>query len=104
MTELPDYADLPPAPNGGRSGWGLFGAVSFAFTDGGHRAAFFLWSVLFGALALAQPALADKVLRLNIVADPAMIDAMLRDGARRAAAIADPIVAQTEDLVGFLRV
>ena len=24
MTELPDYADLPPAPNGGRSGWGLF--------------------------------------------------------------------------------
>ena len=26
MTELPDYADLPPAPNGGRSGWGLFGA------------------------------------------------------------------------------
>ena len=26
MTELPDYADLPPAPNGGRSAWGLFGA------------------------------------------------------------------------------
>ena len=26
MTELPDYADLPPAPHGGRSGWGLFGA------------------------------------------------------------------------------
>jgi len=26
MTELPDYADLPPAPRGGRSGWGLFGA------------------------------------------------------------------------------
>lgn len=26
MTELPDYADLPPAPQGGRSGWGLFGA------------------------------------------------------------------------------
>jgi hypothetical protein len=26
MTELPDYADLPPAPAGGRSGWGLFGA------------------------------------------------------------------------------
>ena len=25
MTELPDYADLPPAPHGGRSGWGLFG-------------------------------------------------------------------------------
>jgi hypothetical protein len=26
MTELPSYADLPPAPRGGRSGWGLFGA------------------------------------------------------------------------------
>jgi len=26
MTELPNYADLPPAPEGGRSGWGLFGA------------------------------------------------------------------------------
>jgi kynurenine formamidase len=25
MTELPDYASLPPAPHGGRSGWGLFG-------------------------------------------------------------------------------
>jgi kynurenine formamidase len=26
MTELHDYADLPPASYGGRSGWGLFGA------------------------------------------------------------------------------
>jgi len=26
MTELPSYADLPPAPRGGRSAWGLFGA------------------------------------------------------------------------------
>jgi kynurenine formamidase len=25
MTELPSYADLPPAPAGGRSAWGLFG-------------------------------------------------------------------------------
>ena len=25
MTELPSYADLPPAPQGGRSAWGLFG-------------------------------------------------------------------------------
>jgi len=27
MTELPDYAELPPAPRGGRSAWGLFGAA-----------------------------------------------------------------------------
>jgi kynurenine formamidase len=26
MIELPSYADLPPAPRGGRSAWGLFGA------------------------------------------------------------------------------
>jgi kynurenine formamidase len=25
MTELPGYAELPPAPGGGRSAWGLFG-------------------------------------------------------------------------------
>jgi kynurenine formamidase len=25
MSELPRYDDLPPAPDGGRSGWGLFG-------------------------------------------------------------------------------
>jgi tryptophanyl-tRNA synthetase len=40
----------------------------------------------------------------RLLGDPATIDAMLRDGARRAAAIADPIVAKAEDLVGFLRV
>lgn len=26
MTELPSYAELPPAPHGGRSAWGMFGA------------------------------------------------------------------------------
>ena len=33
---------------------------------------------------------------------PARLDALLRDGAARAAAIADPIVAEAERLVGFL--
>jgi tryptophanyl-tRNA synthetase len=40
----------------------------------------------------------------RLLADPATLDALLRDGAARAAAIADPIVAETERLVGFLRV
>ena len=40
----------------------------------------------------------------RLLADPAYVDSVLREGARRAAAIADPIVAKTEDLVGFLRV
>ena len=39
----------------------------------------------------------------RLLADPAEIDAVLRDGAQRAAAIADPIVAEAERLVGFLR-
>ncbi len=38
------------------------------------------------------------------LADPGSVDAVLRDGAARAAAIADPIVAEVERLVGFIRV
>jgi tryptophanyl-tRNA synthetase len=38
------------------------------------------------------------------LADPAAVDAVLRDGARRAAALADPIVAEAERMVGFLQV
>jgi len=39
----------------------------------------------------------------RLLDDPSSIDAVLRDGAQRAAAIADPIVAEAERLVGFLR-
>ncbi len=39
----------------------------------------------------------------RLLGDPASVDAVLRDGAERAAAIADPIVAEAERLVGFLR-
>jgi tryptophanyl-tRNA synthetase len=46
--------------------------------------------------------IADEARRL--LDDPTSIDAVLHDGARRAAAIADPIVAEAERLVGFLRV
>ena len=40
----------------------------------------------------------------RLLDDPAGVDAVLRDGAARAATIADPIVAEAERLVGFLRV
>lgn len=40
----------------------------------------------------------------RLLADSAQLDAILRKGAARAAAIADPIVAEAERLVGFLRV
>ncbi len=39
----------------------------------------------------------------RLVADPGYVDGVLRDGAERAAALADPIVAEVQDLVGFLR-
>ncbi|MGE0224834.1 MAG: tryptophan--tRNA ligase [Acetobacteraceae bacterium] len=40
----------------------------------------------------------------RLLDDPASVEAVLRDGAERAAAIADPIVAEVEKLVGFIRV
>ncbi|HXG79005.1 MAG TPA: tryptophan--tRNA ligase [Methyloceanibacter sp.] len=43
----------------------------------------------------------DEIRRL--MADPVEIDSILADGARRAHAIADPILAKTKDIVGFIR-
>jgi len=40
----------------------------------------------------------------RLLAEPAEIDAVLADGARRARAITQPIMAEVEDIVGFLRV
>ncbi len=39
----------------------------------------------------------------RLTADPASVDAVLRDGAERARAIAQPILAEVHDAVGFLR-
>jgi tryptophanyl-tRNA synthetase len=39
----------------------------------------------------------------RLLADPAEIDGVLRDGAERARAIAAPILREVEDIVGFLR-
>ena len=39
----------------------------------------------------------------RLMNDPAEIDAVLRDGAVRARAIAEPIMSEAEDIVGFLR-
>jgi tryptophanyl-tRNA synthetase len=64
----------------------------------------------FGAFKEALSALVIDSLRPiaaeanRLLADPAQVEAVLRDGAARAAAIADPIVAEAERLVGFLRV
>ena len=39
----------------------------------------------------------------RLLADPAEIDRILAEGARKAQAIAAPIVARVKDIVGFLR-
>ena len=63
----------------------------------------------FGAFKEALSGLLVEKLRpiaaetTRLLADPAQIDAVLRDGAARAAALADPIVAEAERIVGFLR-
>jgi tryptophanyl-tRNA synthetase len=43
----------------------------------------------------------DEMRRL--MGDPAAVDAVLRDGADRAAEMAAPILAEVQDIVGFLR-
>ena len=39
----------------------------------------------------------------RLMADPVEIDRILAEGASRAHAIADPILAKTKDIVGFIR-
>ena len=39
----------------------------------------------------------------RLMADPTEIDRVLRDGAERAAAIADPVVDEVKKIVGFWR-
>ena len=64
----------------------------------------------FGAFKEALTALLiEKITPIGaqtrrLLDDPGALDAILRDGAGRAAALAEPIVAEAERLVGFLRV
>ena len=39
----------------------------------------------------------------RLMADPGYVDGVLRDGAERARALAEPVLQQTQDIVGFLR-
>jgi tryptophanyl-tRNA synthetase len=64
----------------------------------------------FGAFKQALTALViDKLTPIaaetrRLLTDPGTLDAILRDGAARAEAIAEPIVSEAERLVGFLKV
>ena len=53
------------------------------------------------ALSAKLSPIAAEMRRLN--ADPGAIDAILKDGADKARAIAAPIMAEVRDIVGFWR-
>ena len=53
-------------------------------------------------LAVASMAPVSAEMR-RLMADPTEIDRVLRDGAERAAAIADPVVDEVKKIVGFWR-
>jgi tryptophanyl-tRNA synthetase len=53
-------------------------------------------------LAIAELAPITGEMR-RLVDDPGYVETVLRDGAERAAAIADPILAEVQEIVGFLR-
>jgi tryptophanyl-tRNA synthetase len=57
---------------------------------------------LAGVLIEQLSPIASETRRL--LDDPAHVDAVLRDGAAKAAALAEPILEEAERLVGFLRV
>ena len=63
------------------------------------------WGVFKPALAdLAVAKLAPQAGEMRrLVADPATIDGILRDGAENARAIAAPIMADVRQIVGFIR-
>ncbi|RME61997.1 MAG: tryptophan--tRNA ligase [Alphaproteobacteria bacterium] len=95
-------ADRPEADN-------LVGIMAaFADTDkaaicaqyGGQGFAAFKAALTERAVAQLAP-MAARINRL--LADPASIDAVLRAGAARAAAIAQPILREIHEIVGFLR-
>ena len=65
-------------------------------------ASFSTFKDVLGELATAKlTPIGDEMRRL--LADPVEIDRILSDGASRARAIADPILAKTKDIVGFIR-
>lgn len=63
------------------------------------------WAVFKPALAdLAVAVLAPQAAEMRrLLADPAMIDAILRDGADRARALAEPVMADVRKILGFVR-
>jgi tryptophanyl-tRNA synthetase len=106
-----DPEPLPSEPQGldGRPEARNLVGIYAALADTDHATVLRQW----GGQGFAQfkPALADMLVAhlapianetRRLLADTAHVDAVLRDGAERAAGLADPIVAEVMKLVGFL--
>lgn len=68
---------------------------------GGQQFSVFKEALTERAVEVLGP-IGDEMARL--ATDPSHLDGVLRDGAARACEIADPILAEVQDVVGFLRV
>ncbi|MCB1546629.1 MAG: tryptophan--tRNA ligase [Hyphomicrobiaceae bacterium] len=81
---------------------GLVGADKAKVLEefGGAQFATFKTSLIDAAVARIAP-IGQEIRRIS--ADPAEIDRILADGSRRARAIAEPIMNDVKDIVGFLR-
>ncbi len=96
MAERPEAANLI----------GIFAALSDQTTAdvcnqvGGTEFSQFKKELIELAVEKLSPITAEMQ---RLMADPGYVDGVLRDGAVRAAAIANPILREVQDLVGFLR-
>ena len=108
-----DPEPLPSEPQGleGRPEARNLVGIYAALADSDHTTVLRQWGGQ--GFAAFKPALADLLVAKlepiametrRLLADTAHVDAVLRDGAARAAAIADPILAEAMKLVGFLAV
>ena len=99
---------------GGETVWAVLGqprpyctAVrhEVVITGGGNEFGGGQFSTFKKALAeVAVGKLAPITTEMNrLLSDPAEIDRILGDGARRASAIASPILAEIKDILGFVR-
>jgi tryptophanyl-tRNA synthetase len=85
---------------------GIFAAVTGRTPDavlaevGGQQFSAFKKSLSDALVAKLAP-IGDEIRRL--MADPAEIDRVLADGSARARAIAQPIMAEVKDIIGFIR-
>ncbi len=85
---------------------GIFAALSDSTPDavlrqfGGAQFSAFKQALIDLAVTRLGP-IGAEMRRLE--ADPAFIESVLREGARRARAIAEPNMAQVKDIVGFIR-